>query len=99
MPNILLPDRSTAAARAAAVQALVATAVPHHDAAALGAAGGVLLDLECHVRRAQRQRHRASGLAVSVAVGGVAVGGVAVGGVAVGTAVDCEDVEFRRGRG
>ena len=43
-------------ARGAAVQALVARAVADHDRAAFGAAGGVLLDLEGHVRRAQRQR-------------------------------------------
>ena len=48
-----------AAARGAAVQALVAAAVADHDRAAFGAAGGVLLDLERDVRRAQRQGHGA----------------------------------------
>src|SRR4051812_46894718 len=49
---------SAAAARAAAVQALVAGAVADHDRAAFGAARGVLLDLEGDVRPAQRERDR-----------------------------------------
>src|SRR4029079_10427388 len=71
---------SAATARGAAVQALVAAAVADHDRAAFGAAGGVLLDLERYVRRAQRQGH---GRGLAVAVGVAVRGRPATGGVAV----------------
>src|SRR5215212_3312536 len=59
-----LVHRSTAAARGAAVQALVAAAVADHDRAAFGAARGVLLDLERDVRRSEAERHRPGAVAV-----------------------------------
>src|SRR5688500_18591728 len=43
---------SAAAACAPAVQALAAAAVAHHDRAAVGAAGGVGLGLDAHLRGA-----------------------------------------------
>ena len=68
---------SAAAARGAAVQALVAAAVADHDRAAFGAARRVLLDLERDVRGAQGERHGARPVAVRAGLGrsGVAVGG------------------------
>ena len=78
---------SAAAARGAAVEALVAAAVADHDRAAFGAAGGVLLDLEGYVRRAERQGD------------GRAIGLGAVLGVTVAAAVLGDDTQFRRGRG
>ena len=68
--SLVLVRCSAAAARGAAVEALVAAAVADHDRAAVGAAGRVLLDLERGSLRAQRGRqgrHRA-GLAVAVRV-------------------------------
>src|SRR6185312_2148243 len=83
----------TAAARGAAVEALVAAAVADHDRAAFGAAGGVALDAEGgRARGAEVHRDRLRGCAVAV---GVTVR-VAVA-VAVGSGVD-DGQRIRLGR-